>query len=197
MADKNRITRRQFFQDTAIVVGAGAAATGVLGSFTPTPAEAAPIPKKWDKEADVIVVGSGPTGLAAAIAAVEKGASVTVLEQSHEVGGLRGYRGRHPSIWKAAQEYRSSITYQIHPISCSKNCLIIRTVTTREMTRRCFVPGVMPAPAPWIGWSNGAYGLWIFSPRQEARMPSTGRYITISLQTRRDPAPPPSNRPRG
>ncbi len=87
MADKNRITRRQFFQDTAIVVGAGAAATGVLDSFTPTPAEAAPIPKKWDKEADVIVVGSGPTGLAAAIAAVEKGASVTVLEQSHEVGG--------------------------------------------------------------------------------------------------------------
>lgn len=87
MADKNRITRRQFFQDTAIVVGAGAAATGVLGSFTPTPAEAAPIPKKWDKEADVIVVGSGPTGLAAAVAAVEKGASVTVLEQSHEVGG--------------------------------------------------------------------------------------------------------------
>ena len=87
MSEKKRITRRQFFKDTAIVVGAGAAATGVLGSFTPAPAEAARIPKKWDKEGDVIVVGSGPTGLPAAIAAVEKGASVIVLEQGKEVGG--------------------------------------------------------------------------------------------------------------
>ncbi len=87
MSDKNRITRRQFFKDTAIVVGAGAAAAGVLGSLPPNPAEAAPIPKKWDKEADVIVVGSGPTGLPAAIAAVEKGASVIVIEKSKEVGG--------------------------------------------------------------------------------------------------------------
>jgi succinate dehydrogenase/fumarate reductase flavoprotein subunit len=87
MSDKNKITRRQFFKDAAVVVGAGAAATGVLGSFTPTPAEAAPIPKKWDKEADVIVVGSGPTGLPAAIAAVEKGVSVIVVEQGKDVGG--------------------------------------------------------------------------------------------------------------
>ena len=87
MSDKNKITRRQLFKDTAIVVGTGAAATGVLGSFTPTPAEAAPVPKKWDQEADVIVVGSGPTGLPAAISAVEKGASVIVLEQGKEVGG--------------------------------------------------------------------------------------------------------------
>jgi succinate dehydrogenase/fumarate reductase flavoprotein subunit len=87
MADKDKITRRQFFKNAAVVAGAGAAATGMLDSFTPTPAEAALIPNKWDQEADVIVVGSGPTGLPAAVAAVEKGASVIVLEQGKEVGG--------------------------------------------------------------------------------------------------------------
>jgi fumarate reductase flavoprotein subunit/urocanate reductase len=87
MSGKDKITRRQFFKDTAIVVGAGAAAAGALGSFMPAPAAAAAVPENWDKEADVIVVGSGPTGLPAAIAAVEKGASVIVLEQGKEVGG--------------------------------------------------------------------------------------------------------------
>ena len=87
MSDQNKITRRQFFKDTAVAVGAGAAAAGVLASLTPAPAAAAAVPQNWDKEADVIVVGSGPTGLPAAIAAVEKGASVIVLEQGKEVGG--------------------------------------------------------------------------------------------------------------
>ncbi|MGD0627187.1 MAG: FAD-dependent oxidoreductase [Thermodesulfobacteriota bacterium] len=87
MSDKNKITRRQFFKDTAVVVGAGAAATAGFGSLTATPAAGAVVPENWDKEADVIVVGSGPTGLPAAIAAVENGVSVIVLEQGKEVGG--------------------------------------------------------------------------------------------------------------
>jgi len=87
MSYKNKITRRQFFQETAAVVGGSVVTTGVLSSFKPTPVAAAVVPEKWDKEADVIVVGSGPTGLPAAIAAVEKGASVIVLEQGKEVGG--------------------------------------------------------------------------------------------------------------
>jgi len=87
MSDENKTSRRQFFKDAAVVVGVGAAVTSVLGSSMPTPAEAAPLPRKWDREADVIVVGSGATGLPAAIAAVEKGASVIVLEQGKDVGG--------------------------------------------------------------------------------------------------------------
>ena len=82
-----KITRRKFFKDTAVVVGASAAATGVLGSFKPTLTATAAVLENWDKEADAIVVGSGPTGLPAAIAAAEKGASVIVLEQGKEVGG--------------------------------------------------------------------------------------------------------------
>ena len=40
------------------------------------------VPKKWDGEADVIVVGGGNTGLPAAITANDKGAKVLVLEAS-------------------------------------------------------------------------------------------------------------------
>ena len=87
MSNEKAITRRQFFKDTAMTVGASAAAAGVLASFAPTPAAAAQVPEHWDREADVIVIGSGPTGLPAAIAAVEKDASVIVLEQGKEVGG--------------------------------------------------------------------------------------------------------------
>src|SRR4030042_776152 len=43
------------------------------------------IPKKWDGEADVIVVGGGNTGLPAAITAHDKGVKVMVLETS---GGM-------------------------------------------------------------------------------------------------------------
>ena len=42
---------------------------------------------KWDREADIVVIGSGATGLPAAIAAREAGASVIVVEAENHVGG--------------------------------------------------------------------------------------------------------------
>jgi flavocytochrome c len=45
------------------------------------------LPRKWDEEADVIVIGSGFAGLAAAIEAKEAGSSVIILEK------MRGYGG--------------------------------------------------------------------------------------------------------
>ena len=87
MSAKEKITRRQFLKNTAVVAGSGVAAAGAVGAFNPPSAKAAVVPEKWDMEAEVIVVGSGPTGIPAAIAAVEKGSSVTVIEQSKEVGG--------------------------------------------------------------------------------------------------------------
>jgi len=41
----------------------------------------------WDREADVVVIGSGATGLPAAIVAREAGASVIVVEAESHVGG--------------------------------------------------------------------------------------------------------------
>ena len=42
---------------------------------------------KWDREADVVVVGSGATGLPAAVVAREAGASVILVEAESHIGG--------------------------------------------------------------------------------------------------------------
>lgn len=48
-------------------------------------------PVEWDLEADLVAVGSGGGGLAAAITAVDHGASAIVLERTDEVGGVTAY----------------------------------------------------------------------------------------------------------
>ena len=74
-------TRRDFFKNVAIA-GAGVAAGGLVPQ-----AAAAPVRRKWDKEADVVVIGAGAVGLPAAIRAREQGASVLLLEAQKDVGG--------------------------------------------------------------------------------------------------------------
>src|SRR5437016_13063591 len=45
------------------------------------------MPASWDLEADVVVIGAGATGLPAAIAAIDAGASVLVVEANYDIGG--------------------------------------------------------------------------------------------------------------
>jgi len=49
------------------------------------------LPTTWDLEADVVAIGSGGGGLAAAITAHDHGASAVVLERSDQVGGITAY----------------------------------------------------------------------------------------------------------
>jgi 3-oxosteroid 1-dehydrogenase len=49
------------------------------------------LPQGWDQEADVVAVGAGGGGLAAAIAAHDHGSSAIVLERSEQVGGVTAY----------------------------------------------------------------------------------------------------------
>jgi succinate dehydrogenase/fumarate reductase flavoprotein subunit len=42
---------------------------------------------KWDREADIVVIGSGATGLPSAIVAREAGSSVILVEAEGDIGG--------------------------------------------------------------------------------------------------------------
>ncbi len=91
MSERKKITRRAFIKDAA--VGAAVAGTTAIAAFAPTGEQAhaaspaAGVPTKWDYEADVIVVGSGPAGMACAAAAAENKASVIVVEANDKIGG--------------------------------------------------------------------------------------------------------------
>ena len=83
---KKNLSRRQFVKTAATGLGATA-----LASIEPTPIAAAQgssqVPKHWDREADVVIIGAGATGLSAAIEAIENGASVIAVDANTDVGG--------------------------------------------------------------------------------------------------------------
>ena len=62
-------------------------AVGQLASADAASAQAPRAPTRWQREADVVVIGSGATGLPAAIVAREAGASVILLEAEKDIGG--------------------------------------------------------------------------------------------------------------
>lgn len=80
------LTRRHFLKTT----GGAVAAAGIVTSglpFAAAKAEAAPMPKKWNETYDIVVIGSGFAGLAAAYEAKKAGASVAVFEKMRTPGG--------------------------------------------------------------------------------------------------------------
>ncbi len=77
------ISRRRFITGSGVAV-AGALATGAL---LPGNVEAVLPPKKWGKTTDVLIVGTGYAGLAAAIEAHDAGAKVTIIEKTPVIGG--------------------------------------------------------------------------------------------------------------
>jgi len=82
MVKSTRISRRDLIKTGAV---AGAAAAGGLAS--PGYAQAPSAPLRWDREVDVVIVGSGATGMPAAIIAREAGSSVIIVEAEPDIGG--------------------------------------------------------------------------------------------------------------
>lgn len=82
------VSRRDFMKS---VGGAAAVAGMAVGGLAITGEASAAVgdvlPKKWDETADVVVIGSGFAGLAAAIEARNAGADVLVLEKMAVHGG--------------------------------------------------------------------------------------------------------------
>jgi len=81
------LTRRDFVKSvgsTALIAG-----TALGGFALPSPAAAAAgtLPKKWDTTTDVLIIGSGFAGLAAAIEAKNAGAKTLVIEKMPVFGG--------------------------------------------------------------------------------------------------------------
>src|SRR5262245_14563453 len=70
-----------------LIVRGGATAAALTAGGAAASAQTQQIPVKWDREADVVVIGSGATGLPAAIVAREAGSSVIVVEAQPHVGG--------------------------------------------------------------------------------------------------------------
>ncbi|OPY77529.1 MAG: Urocanate reductase precursor [Syntrophorhabdus sp. PtaU1.Bin153] len=77
------LTRRKF------LVGAGVSVAGalVMNQMTPHELKAVEPPKKWDKETEVLIVGTGYSGLTAAIEAFDAGSKVTIIEKNPVIGG--------------------------------------------------------------------------------------------------------------
>lgn len=76
--------RRQFLQHTGIAAGA---ALGGLAAPAVAQAACAAAPEKWDQTTDVLIVGTGFAGLAAAIEARLAGAEVLLIDKMPVHGG--------------------------------------------------------------------------------------------------------------
>jgi len=80
------VSRRDFMKATGGLAAVAGVAGGGLLLGTKT-SYAAKMPEKWDEAFDVVVIGSGFAGLAAAYEAKKAGASVVVLEKMRTPGG--------------------------------------------------------------------------------------------------------------
>lgn len=83
------LTRRRLLGSAAGAAAAGLAA-GTLAAERDAPAAA---DERWDREADIVCVGSGAAALAAAVTARHAGAEVVVLEKGAVPGGTTAKSG--------------------------------------------------------------------------------------------------------
>ena len=86
--------------------GGGIAATlavGGLASPNYALAQTQQPPSRWDREADVVVIGAGATGLPAAIVAREAGSSVILVEAEAGHRRSRDHQRRQCAAWRRHQ----------------------------------------------------------------------------------------------
>lgn len=79
----NGASRRGFIKHSVVAT----AAVITTGGLTTALAQSAVTSRKWSKEADVLVVGSGAAAMAAAVAVIQAGNSVILLEKASTAGG--------------------------------------------------------------------------------------------------------------
>jgi predicted NAD/FAD-binding protein len=72
----------------ATVAGGALAGVAMLGGAVESEAASRSAMRKWNREADVVIVGSGAAGLSAAVEAAGSKAKVIVLEKLPGIGGV-------------------------------------------------------------------------------------------------------------
>ena len=82
MDKKDRVVNRRSFLKRTGAAGLGAATAAGQERNQPKPS-----PIRFDRTADVVIVGAGASGLPAAIMARDQGASVIVIDANHDIGG--------------------------------------------------------------------------------------------------------------
>lgn len=112
------LSRRDFLKKSAVVGGAaGLGAMGLPGIASAATPSSDWMPTTWDYTADVVVIGYGYAGQAAAIEADKAGSSVIVLEKApfRERGGNsrvcgQGLLAPSPAIWEDYKKYITMMT---------------------------------------------------------------------------------------
>jgi flavocytochrome c len=218
-----RITRRGFVKGAAAVAGVGALAS-CAPAATPAPADtpvpcptcpaaeecpecppctAPGVPETWDRGTDVVIVGAGGSGLAAAIEASGAGAEVIVLEKAPVIGGdtalnggvMAGYetrlakeKGIHVSL-EQIKEFVASRLHMDGPVEPEIESIILErcgeTIDWLATMGVAFKDEVVPHPQyspvlPLIHWTDGggkAYGEPLLAAAQE-------RGAEVLLETR-------------
>ena len=138
---KNQVSRRRFLKEAAVAAPV-LAASNALGAQTSS--IQAP---KWDKEVDVVVIGTGFAGLSAAINAKDAGAKVLILEkmpQEHEGGNSRvsGNMWWTPTNLPEALEYMGALCEGL----TEKECLQALAEEMLELNNWLKTLGVTPQP---------------------------------------------------
>ena len=119
MSIKDKLVNRRKFLGGSAAAGAAVAAGGLMAG----PAKAEGIPPKWDKEVDVVIVGTGHAGLAAAITAADAGAKVVILEKMKKEfeGGNSKVSGNMwwtPTDLPQAIQYIEALSYGLTGKEC-------------------------------------------------------------------------------
>lgn len=102
------MSRRMDVSRRVFLAGAASGATTMAGLPGPAAAQSDAGLLEWDRDFDVVIVGYGGAGAAAAIAAHDAGANVLILEKTGEGGGSTYYSGgffASPADVEGAVEY--------------------------------------------------------------------------------------------
>jgi 3-oxosteroid 1-dehydrogenase len=91
--DEAKLVSRRTFLKKSAAIGVSAAAASALGACAPAAASLTSKLPKWDKEVDVLVLGSGTVAIAAIAAKDAGAASVLILEKGPAFGGTSALSG--------------------------------------------------------------------------------------------------------